>query len=90
MSVSIPVAFNASLNPAVIGYRVWWGEVSSGIYNAPGSPKDLGNTLSGTIEISGNGSVFIAFSSYTATAEGTVSPEITGKFLTPVGVRRGT
>jgi hypothetical protein len=77
---SVVLTWNASVDPSTTGYHIWAGR-SSGVYDATGSPKDVGNVTTGTFDLLGNNGVwFFAITAYNAFGDGGYSPELTGNF----------
>ena len=68
------LAWDASVS-TVDGYKIYWG-TASGVYNAPGSPRDVGNVLTAGIDIIETRQYFIAVTAYLGALESAFSTEI--------------
>jgi hypothetical protein len=52
------LAWNASTDPTVTGYRIYAGQASGGPYTYRGSPKDVGNVLDGSFGVRDPGTYY--------------------------------
>jgi len=55
----VRLAWNANSETNIAGYKMYWG-TASGVYNAIGSPKNMGNVTSGGVDIVETASWFFA------------------------------
>jgi hypothetical protein len=83
------ISWDENLEPDIAFYKAYWG-FAPGVYTAPGSPKIMGNTTSGTIPVNVDGDVYVAITAVnTAGLESAFStPETAGKILTAKGAVR--
>jgi len=60
---------NADGSPltGLAGFKLYWGR-ASGVYNAIGSPKDMGNVTSGGVDIDETATWFFAVTAYKTSA----------------------
>jgi hypothetical protein len=81
---AIRFAWNANLETDLAGYRLYAGRAPA-VYDAPGSPKGMGNVTQGTFDINEDGVWFFALKAHDTELLESVdfSAEITGRFLTP-------
>lgn len=70
--------------PTITGYKIYAGR-ATGAYDAAGSPKDMGNNLSGTFTTDAEGLWYFALTSYTATEESNFSAEMAVQLPLPRG-----
>jgi hypothetical protein len=61
--------------PVPDGYNLYWGRLS-GVYNAIGSPKNMGNVLSGGVDIDQTATWFFAVKAFNSAGESPFSTEI--------------
>jgi len=54
----VRIGYNANTETNLLTYRVYFG-LTSGVYTAPGSPRDLGLSLTGGFEIFESGTYFV-------------------------------
>jgi hypothetical protein len=70
----------------VDGYKIYADTTShsgqpANLYDALGSPKDVGNVTTGTFELNGvNGAWYFVITAYNSFGEGGPSAEVTGSF----------
>jgi hypothetical protein len=57
------------------GYKIYWGKVTN-VYNAVGSPKDVGNVTAGGVDIDETATWFFALKAYNSGGESPFSAEI--------------
>ncbi len=59
MATTVTLHWNENLEPNISRYDCYYG-LASGVYTLPGSPKDMGNNIEGTVDIDATGTVFFA------------------------------
>jgi hypothetical protein len=77
---SATLTWYPSSDPTVLGYHIRAGQTSH-VYDAPRSPKDVGNVTTGTFELNANGVWYFVITAYKAFGDGGPSPEVTGVLL---------
>ena len=60
---NITLAWDANTEPDIAGYKIYAGR-TTGVYDAAGSPKDVGNVTSGFFTINSNGFWFFSLTAY--------------------------
>lgn len=78
---TIPLAWDANGESDVAGYKLYVGR-ASGVYDQAGSPVSMGNTTSGSYQITASGAWFFALTCFdSSNNESGKSTEITKNFL---------
>ncbi len=81
---SAHLGWNPNGEPDVNNYKLYVG-TQSGVYNAPGSPKSMGNVTDGTFSLPNYGTFFFALTAVnTGNLESGFSSELSGNFPAPV------
>lgn len=82
-------AWNANSEVDIAGYKIYAG-TATGVYTAPGSPKDMGNVTSGYFDITTFGITwYFALTAYNTSAqESGFSTEIQRLINAPVAMFR--
>lgn len=78
MARTVPLAWDASTDPTVIGYTIYAGPLSRGLSNSPSGylvSNNVGNVLDGTITIPYDSTWYFAIGAYDAVPNVFLSPE---------------
>jgi hypothetical protein len=59
MATTITLHWNENLEPNIAYYNCYYGQ-PSGVYTLPGSPKNMGNAIEGTVDINASGTIYFA------------------------------
>ena len=80
---TIRIGYDPAPEPDIIGYRIYAGR-ATGVYDAFGSPEDIGFANPGLFEINADGDWFFTMTALDSESlESPPAAEIQGRFLEP-------